>query len=96
MNDHERIDQQDERLRKVENITFNGLQKVCAKMEKWLDERAPNLMTREEHEKLDDKRDRDTTEHNRKIGRKKDRRLVALGIAIPALTVIVLKVWESV
>jgi hypothetical protein len=100
MNDHERIDKLEDRQTETEKVVFNGLQDACAKMGKWLDEKAPNLMTREEHEKLDEKRERDTVEHNRQIGKKKDRRLVALGIAVtvivPFATAGFMKLMESI
>jgi len=90
----QRIDNLDERLREAEKVIFNGLQSASAKMSKWLDEKAPHLMTREEHTKIDDDHAKKTAEANREIGKKKDRRLVALGIAVPVITVVVLKVWE--
>ena len=81
-----RIDDYDERLRKVEQVTFNGVQAAVAKMSRWLDEKAPHLMTREEHAKIDEDQGKVTTEANRVIGKKKDRRLTAIGMVVPFVT----------
>lgn len=90
----DRLENVDERLRDVEKTVFNGLRDASAKMIKWLDEQAPNLMTREEHAKIDEDQATLTTEANREIGRKKDRRLVAIGLVIPFLTAGAMKLME--
>lgn len=90
----QRIDDLDKRLREAEKTIFNGLREASAKMAKWLDEQAPKLMTREEHEKIDDDHAKKTAEANREIGKKKDRRLVAVGLTIPVVTIGFTKLLE--
>ena len=90
----QRIDDLDKRLREAEKTIFNGLCEASAKMSKWLDEKAPLLMTREEHTKIDDDYAKKTAETNREIGRKKDRRLVAIGLMIPIVTIGFTKLLE--
>jgi len=92
----DRMDDMDERLRNAEQIIFNGLRDASAKMSKWLDEKAPHLMTREEHAKIDEDQAVDIATKNREIGRKKDRRLVAIGLVIPFLTAGFMKLMELI
>lgn len=82
-----RMDKLDDRLREVEKVLFNGLSDTSQKMNTWLDEQAPDLMTREEHERLDEARWEKSTERNREIGRKKDRMIKVLAIIVPLITV---------
>ena len=86
----------DKRVRVLEQTVFNGLKDASLKMAKWLDEQAPKLMTREEHEKIDDDHAKKTAETNREIGRKKDRRLVAVGLMIPIVTIGFTKLLELI
>ena len=74
------------RLRKVEQATFNGTQATCKKIERWLDLKAPHLLTREEHATIDDDRAKVLTEANRVIGQHKDRRIAVIGLVLPFLT----------
>ena len=89
-----RIDDLDKRVREAEKVIFNGVRDTSAKMAKWLDEKAPHLMTREEHEKIDDAHAKKIADANRDIGKKKDRRLVAIGLAIPVVTIGFTKLLE--
>ncbi len=90
----DRMDDMDERLREAEQTIFNGLREASAKMTKWLDEKAPHLLTREEHAKIDEDQVLATTRANRIIGRKKDRRLVIIGFALPFLTAGAIKLLD--
>ncbi len=90
----DRMDDMDERLREAEKTIFNGLRDACAKMTKWLDEKAPHLLTREEHAKIDEDQAADIAVTNREIGRKKDRRLVIIGFALPFLTAGAIKLLD--
>lgn len=80
------LDRLDERLREVEKVLFNGLTESSQKMNKWIDEKAPHLMTREEHARIDKDQAARLAIQNREIGKRKDRRLVALGLFVPLLT----------
>ncbi len=92
----ERLDDQDERLRTIEQVVFNGLKDASLKMSKWLDEKAPHLLTREEHAQIDTDQAAITTEANRVIGKKKDRRLVIIGFSLPFLTAGFMKLMELI
>ena len=84
----------DERLREVEKVLFNGVSTASKKMTEWLDEQAPELMTREEHERLDANRWEVSTERNREIGRKKDRMIKLIAIVLPLATAGVVKLVD--
>lgn len=90
----QRMDKLDERLREVEKVLFNGVSEASRKMTAWLDEQAPDLMTREEHERLDANRWEASTERNREIGRKKDRMIKLLAILVPVATVGIMKLVD--
>ena len=96
MSDTQRLDEFDRRLRKQEQVIFNGLRAASTKMSRWLDELAPLLLTREEHAKIDDDRAEASAEVNRATGQRKDRRLVLVGLVIPFLTVGFMKLLEVV
>ena len=81
-----RMDKLDDRLREVEKVLFNGLSDTSRKMNAWLDDQAPELLTRGEHERLDEARWEKSTERNREIGRKKDRMIKILAILVPLTT----------
>ena len=91
------LDKLDERVREVEKVLFNGLTETSRKMNAWLDEQAPDLMTRGEHERLDEARWEKSTERNREIGRKKDRTIKLIAILVPVatagLTILAAVVW---
>ncbi len=89
-----RVEKFDDRLREVEKILFNGISDTSRKMNAWLDEQAPALMTREEHERLDANRWEVSTERNREIGRKKDRTIKLIAVALPVVTVVLVKVAD--
>lgn len=86
-----KMDKLDDRLREVEKVLFNGVSEASRKMTAWLDEEAPALMTREEHERLDANRWEASTERNREIGRKKDRLIKLVAIGVPIATVVITK-----
>ena len=88
------LEELDKRLREVEKVLFNGVSETSQKMSTWLDEQAPDLMTREEHERLDEARWEKSTERNREIGRKKDRMIKLLAILVPLVTVGFIKLVE--
>jgi hypothetical protein len=89
-----RTNKLDDRLREVEKVLFNGLNDASRKMNDWLDDQAPALMTREEHERLDEARWVKSTERNREIGRKKDRTIKLIAVALPVATVAVTKLAD--
>lgn len=88
------LDKLDERLREVEKVLFNGLTETSRKMNTWLDDQAPDLMTREEHERLDAARWEVSTERNREIGRKKDRTIKLIAILVPLATAGIIKLAD--
>ena len=88
------LEKLDERLREVEKAMFNGVQSASKKMTAWLDEQAPALMTREEHERLDANRWEASTERNREIGRKKDRLIKIVAVGVPIATVVITKLAD--
>ena len=90
----ERMEKLDERLREVEKVLFNGLSDTSRKMNAWLDDQAPELLTRGEHERLDEARWEKSTERNREIGRKKDRTIKLIAVALPVVTVVLVKVAD--
>lgn len=92
----ERLDKMDERQRESDKVIFNGLRDASAKMSKWLDEKAPHLMTREEHAQIDTDHEKSIATANRVIGKKKDRRLFAIGMVIPFLTAGAMKLMELI
>ncbi len=89
-----RMEKLDERLREVEKVLFNGLSDTSRKMNTWLDDQAPGLLTRDEHERLDANRWEASTERNREIGRKKDRTIKLIAVALPVATVAVTKLAD--
>ena len=89
-----RMDKLDDRLREVEKVLFNGLSDTSRKMNTWLDDQAPELLTRGEHERLDEARWEASTERNREIGRKKDRTIKLIAVALPVVTVVLVKVAD--
>ena len=91
-----RLDKLEEKQHESDKVVFNGLRDASAKMSKWLDEKAPHLMTREEHEKIDEIREENIATTNRGIGKKKGRRLVAIGMVIPFLTAGFMKLMELI
>lgn len=89
-----RLEKLDDRLREVEKVLFNGITEASQKMNAWIDEQAPDLMTREEHERLDTARWKASTERNREIGRKKDRMIKIIAVALPVATVVATKLAD--
>jgi hypothetical protein len=73
----------EERTRRIEQKIYNGMSHTLEKLE----EKLPHLLTVEEHERIENERRRMSEE----MGKRKDRILAGLGIALPFVTALL--VW---